>query len=76
MNHSDDLSAGLALIESNCLNWRDKINVFPLQIRTITQACAGLERHQDQPRPFAVSRLYQRGNLLRGESRFVSGPLF
>src|SRR4029077_6895266 len=71
MNHGDDLSASLALIESNRLDLRYEINVLPLQIRAIAQACAGVERHKDQPRPFAVSRFEQRRDLLWSEHALV-----
>ena len=54
MNDGRDFGAGLALLEQDRFDLRDKIDVLPLQPCAIAQARTGIERREDQPLQFAV----------------------
>src|SRR5947208_15673770 len=71
MNHRDDLTASLALLEAYRFDVADKIYLLPLQTRAITETLATIECDAKQTRPITIGDFDKRRHLLRCECSFA-----
>ena len=71
MNHRDDLTASLALLEAYRFDVADKIDLLPLQTCAITETLATIECDPNQTRPITIGDFDKRRQLLGCECIFA-----